>query len=105
MLNFYRALLALRNGRTSLEQGSYMAAQASGNVMSFQRSMGSATTDEKSLIVFNYGSSAATANVSGLGSASTLRRLWPAGGANAGVSAGSASVSMPLASFAVFAVE
>jgi glycosidase len=105
LLNFYRGLIALRNGRTSLEQGTYTAAQANGNVMSFQRSMGSAASDERTLVVFNYGSSAATASVSGLGSSSTLRRLWPAGAANGSVAGGSASVSMPAAAFAVFSVE
>jgi alpha-amylase len=105
LLNFYRGLIALRNSRSSLEQGSYTAAQASGNVMSFQRSMGSGPTDEKTLVVFNYGSAAVTANVSGLGSATTLRRLWPAGAANASVSGGSAALGMPQAALAVFAVE
>lgn len=105
LLNFYRSLIALRNGRRSLEQGDYSAAQASGNVMSFQRSMGSGVGDEKTLVVFNYGSSAASASVSGLGAATTLRRLWPVGAANAAVSAGTAAVGMAQASLAVFAVE
>jgi glycosidase len=105
LLNFYRALIALRNGRTSLEQGSYVASQASGNVMSFQRSMGSAVGDERTLVVFNYGNTAATAHVSNLGGASTLRSLWAAGAGNANITAGAAALNVAAKSVSVFSIE
>ncbi len=105
LLAFYRGLIALRNGRSSLEQGLYTAAQASGNVMGFQRSMGNAPGDEKTLVVFNYGNAPATAQITSLGSASTLRALWPAGLGNANVLGGAAALNMAAQSVAVFAME
>ena len=105
LLNFYRGIIALRNGRPSLERGNYSAAQSNGNVMVFQRSMGNAMADEKTLVVMNYGNVADVASVSGLGNATTLRRLWPVGAASAVLSAGGAMLTVPAASVSVFSIE
>jgi len=105
MLNFYRGLIGVRNTRASLERGTYTNAQANGNVMGFERVLGTAPTDEKTLVVLNYGSAATSTTVTGLGSATQLRRLWPAGAASGAISAGNATVALPAVSVSVFAVE
>jgi hypothetical protein len=73
--------------------------------MSFQRSMGSAVGDERTLVVFNYGNTAATAHVSNLGGASTLRSLWAAGAGNANITAGAAALNVAAKSVSVFSIE
>ncbi len=102
LLSFYTSVIALRKSRPSLMTGSYVAPAASGTLMSFRRVLGG----EQTLVVFNYGSTNANADVAGLGAGSTLSPLWPAGAtaltADAG---GQAQVPLPRQSFAVFAVN
>jgi alpha-glucosidase len=99
---FYKDVIALRKSRPSLMTGRYAQPQVAGRVMSFQRIEGS----ETSVVAFNYGSAIATANLTGLPANAVLRRLWPAGGANAAAdAAGAAQVPMAARSFTVFAVQ
>lgn len=106
LLNYYKQVIALRTSRPSLMQGNHAGATASGTVMSFRREVTTGATTERTLVVFNYGAAAATANVSGLPSSAALRRLWPVGAAGAAADAsGAALIGVPAQSFAVFAVE
>jgi glycosidase len=101
LLNFYRNVIALRQGLPSLQRGGYLAANSSGNLMTFQRVLGA----EKTVLVFNYGSALGAVTVTGLAGGANLRRLWPTGAADlvADVN-GSVNISLPAQSFAVFGV-
>jgi glycosidase len=102
LLSFYTSVIALRKSRPSLMTGSYVAPAASGTLMSFRRVLGS----EQTLVVFNYGSSNASASVTGLASGATLAPLWPAGAsATAADAGGRAQVPLARQSFAVYAVN
>ena len=73
ILNFYKAMLRLRNGLPSIAQGSYEQAKAEGQVLSFQRRLGR----ERSLVVINYGTAPAEARLSALPAKARLRALYP----------------------------
>ena len=101
LLNFYRSVIALRKSLPSLQRGTYLAANNSGNVMTFRRELGT----EKTLVVFNYGSGTGVITATGLTGSATLHRLWPVGSADLVTDVtGSATVSLPAQSFAVFGV-
>ncbi len=55
LLNFYKAMLGLRNSRASIAQGSYEAASADGLALRFERRLGK----ERSIVLINYGDAAA----------------------------------------------
>lgn len=74
LLNFYRAMLALRNGQPAIARGTYEAPFAQGRVLSFQR----AYRGQRVLVVINYGSDAAELSLSGLPPTTRLRTLHPA---------------------------
>jgi len=69
LLNFYKAMLGLRNSRASIAEGSYESPRADGLVLSFQRRLGK----ELSMVVINYGES--DADVAGLPTGAKL--LYP----------------------------
>ena len=69
---FYRALLALRNGRPSIAAGSYESAFASGNLLGYQRAIRGAQGDERTLVLVNYGAQPAAIDVAGLPAGSAL---------------------------------
>ncbi|MBZ8141694.1 alpha-amylase [Rubrivivax gelatinosus] len=99
LLNFYKAMLALRGTRPSISAGDYLQPAASGTLLSFQRMQGS----ERTLVVLNYGSTGATATVTGLPANATLASLYPSGGSGASASAaGQASITMAARSVRVF---
>ncbi|CAD5366240.1 Alpha amylase catalytic region [Rubrivivax sp. A210] len=101
LLSFYKAVISLRKSRPSLMSGSYVAGTANGTLASFRRVLGA----EQTLVVFNYGSTPATATIDGLPAGVTLPRLWPAsGGAGSVDVAGQARIDLQAQSFAVFAV-
>lgn len=78
---FYKAMLALRNGRPSIARGSFehsFTAGADGLVLGFQRRLG----DERSLVLINYGPQAATLSVPGLAAGQHLAPLYPAAAAS-----------------------
>ncbi|MEJ6000226.1 alpha-amylase family glycosyl hydrolase [Paucibacter soli] len=54
ILNFYKAMLRLRNGRPELTRGSYRLAFADGQVLGFERRLGG----RLSLVLINYGEQA-----------------------------------------------
>ena len=76
LLNFYRAMLALRNARASIRDGAYLQPQVTGSVMSYQRQSAGETT----LVVINYNVAPGNASISGLPANATLQALYPASG-------------------------
>jgi alpha-amylase len=75
LLAFYKAMLALRKGRPSVAAGSYENVVVSNTLLSFQRGAGS----ERTLVVVNYGSSAAALPAAAAAAGATLAGLYPAG--------------------------
>ncbi len=73
LYHFYRALISLRNQRSSLQAGDYGKIIVSGNILSFQRQSGT----EKTLVVLNYGTSSGNLNLSNLTANSTATALYP----------------------------
>ena len=99
---FYKTLLALRNSRPSLAEGSYDAPFTSGRVMGYRRRLGDQTT----LVLINFGDAAATVAVDGLPADSVLSSLHPAGAAGASADAnGSASITLAAQTLRVFDVS
>ncbi|MCV2365226.1 DUF3459 domain-containing protein [Paucibacter sp. DJ1R-11] len=73
LLNFYKAMIALRRQLPSIARGSFIQAQTEDQVLSFQRRLG----DELSLVLINYGEQAATQAVSGLPAGALLQQAYP----------------------------
>ena len=73
LLNFYKAMLKLRNGLPSIARGSYAAASTQGQVLSFQRRLGK----EHTLVVINYGAADARLALSGLPARARLQAAYP----------------------------
>lgn len=74
LYHFYKALINLRNQRSSLKAGNYGNIIVTGNVLSFQRQSGA----EKTLVILNYGASSSELSLSGLTANSTANALYPA---------------------------
>lgn len=97
ILNFYKAMLALRNTRPSIARGSYEHAFADGLVLGFQRALGR----QRTLVLINYGAEARRVRVAGLYGSSTRNAVYPArGGKQRG-----AFVTLPPHSVHVFDVR
>lgn len=73
LLNFYKAMLALRNSQPAIARGRYEAPLAQGQVLSFQR----AYQGQRVLVVINYGTDAAEVALPGLPTKARLRPLYP----------------------------
>ena len=105
LLNFYKALIALRKQRPSFASGNYQNAQSGGNLVSFERQLGK----ERSLVVLNYNGNTSTTMVRNLPANAKLTpiaiaNITPPAASNAD-SNGIASISLPAKGFAVFSVE
>lgn len=79
LLNFYRAMLKLRNTLPSISRGSYEHAFAQGLVAGWQRRLGR----ERTLVLINYGTQRAQAHIEHLPPRAKLASAYPAGGATA----------------------
>ena len=102
LLNFYKSLIALRRAHPSLAQGTYEHPASSGTVMSYQRAQGA----ERTVVVINYGTSAAAASLANLPANAVLTPLLPAGGAGINAdAAGNATANVGAQSVAVFQVN
>ncbi|MCX2864719.1 alpha-amylase family glycosyl hydrolase [Paucibacter sp. PLA-PC-4] len=75
LLNFYKAMLRLRNTLPAIARGSYEAAQVEGQVMSFRRRLGR----EQALVVINYGAQAAPTPHMNLPAGARLQAVYPRG--------------------------
>jgi alpha-amylase len=101
LLSFYKAILNLRKGRPSLSVGSYLAPQVSGTVMAWQRSQGG----ERSLVLINVGTAAATVPVASLPANARLTELYPGSATlSAADASGNASISVPAQSLRIIDV-
>lgn len=101
ILAFYKAMLALRNSRTSISQGTYSNSAVNGNVLSYQRKTASETT----LVVINYGTATAGVDLASLPASNKLTPLYPVGGAVVTASAGGAAhLDLPAQSVQVYSV-
>ncbi len=81
VLSFYKAMLALRNGRPSLLAGTYESPVANGTVLTFQRASGT----QRTLVVINYAAASANVDVAALTAGATLTALYPADNSTATV--------------------
>jgi glycosidase len=101
LYTFYKAMLALRNGRPSIAAGSYEASASAGSVLSFQRASGA----ERTLVVINYGAAATPVALASLPANATLTALYPSDGSTATVDAsGAASLTLGARQVRVYAV-
>jgi alpha-amylase len=100
LLNFYKAMLALRKAHPALAGGSYEQVRVDGSVMSFQRVL----SGKRVVVAINYSGNPGSASVAGLPADAVLPSAYPAGGADltAGPS-GQATVSVPPQALRVFA--
>jgi glycosidase len=99
LLNFYKAMLALRRAHPALTGGSYEQVRVEGSVMSFQRVL----AGQRVVVAINYGGSSGNASVAGLPPNSTLPQAYPTGGAALQANdSGQASVGVPAQSVRVF---
>ncbi len=81
--HFYKVMIGLRNQHPSIARGSYEAASAQGLVAQWQRKLVEAKVREHSLVLINYGDTAAPAQMQGLPAGARLVSAHPAGGATA----------------------
>ena len=75
ILNFYKAMLKLRNSLQSIARGSFEASFAEGLVLGYQRQW----RQERTLVLINYGTEAVELSVPGLPAAAKAHRIWPRG--------------------------
>lgn len=108
LLNFYKAMVALRNTLPSLAQGTYEAPWTSGSVMAFQR----ASATQRSLVVLNYGPSPAIVNVPGLPAGAVLSGAYPVASGSSpnpntlkADASGAVNLNLPAQSVAVYTVD
>jgi len=100
LLAFYTAMLALRRGVPSIASGTYENVGVAGSVMSFQRRL----AGERTVVVINYGTGAASAAVAGLPANATLANAYGGSDVSADGS-GQASVAIAGQSVRVFSVR
>ena len=93
ILNFYKAMIRLRNTLPSIAQGSYEHSFAQGLVAGWQRSLGR----ERTVVVINYGPTAAPVAISALPRGARLVSAYPAGDATAARADGSGTARLTLA--------
>jgi glycosidase len=96
ILNFYKAMLKLRQQYPALARGSYEAPSAQGQVLSFQRRLGKLVN----LVVINYGAEASQVSLDQLPARARLIAAYPAGGAVAKADA-QGRLTLPLAPLSV----
>lgn len=77
LLNFYKAMLALRKGHPAVATGSYENVTINGAAMGFQRRLG----NEWLLVAINYGTGPTTLSATGLPADAQLRALYPSSAA------------------------
>jgi glycosidase len=102
ILNFYKAMLKLRNTLPSIAQGSFEASVADGQLVSWQRRLG----DETAVVVINYALEATVADLQALPPRARLLPAYPADDDPLRVnSGGRARVPMPPQAVRVLRVQ
>jgi glycosidase len=107
LLNFYKAMLNLRNTRASIARGDYVGSFVSGSVLGFQRRLGggsgSGNAGETTLVMINTGTSGVATAVGGLPANATLTELYPGSSATQTIdSTGGAVINLAAQSVRVF---
>jgi alpha-amylase len=102
LLNFYKAMLKLRNGHPSIRRGSFEASRADGLMLSWQRRFGG----EHTVVAINYAGQPGRAALATLPVGARLVPLFPAGAESLTADPGG-QVSAPMAaqSVAVWRVQ
>jgi glycosidase len=101
LLNFYKAMLAIRNGRASVARGEWVNAEAQGHVLRFERRLGR----ERTIVAINFGAEPARIALPGVPSPAALRVLHPRGAGGPGrVAGGAVQVQLPAFAVRVYAV-
>jgi len=83
ILNFYKAMLKLRNTLPSVAQGSFEGSFAQGLVLGFQRKWADDRHREHTVVLINYDKRPAAADMTSLPAGARLVSAHPAGGATA----------------------
>lgn len=98
ILNFYKAMLKLRNSLPAIARGSYQAANAEGQTLSFQRVLGR----QHCLVAINYATEARQLTMAHLPRGVHLRAAFPPGAvALRSDSQGRARLALPAQSLTV----
>ena len=101
ILNFYKAMLTLRNSLPSIARGRFEASFAEGLVLGFQRQW----RQERTLVLINYGEAGVELTVPALPGSAKAQRIWPKGRAVMRADHnGQARVFVPPLSVAVYRV-
>lgn len=101
LLNWYKAVIAVRQANPALRSGTHVSATAAGTTLSFQRASG----NQRAVVMINYGSGDQLISAGGLPPNGVLTSVFPPGGANADINAsGTASASIPAQSLRVFVI-
>lgn len=102
LLNYYRAIIGLRNAHPALTRGDFSHAQANGEVYAFRRH-----TDAETLeVLINYGGTMGTATLEGLAPGVRLRSVRPDDGATWHANAaGQVTLGMAPQSLRVLAID
>ncbi len=99
LLNWYKAIIAVRQAHPALRRGIHVSAAAAGTTLSFQRQDG----NQRAVVMINYGTGNALINASGLPANGVLTNAFPPSGTDVNIDAGgSVSVSVPPQSVRVF---
>ena len=99
LLNWYKAVIAVRQAHPALRRGIHVSATAAGTTLSFQRE----ADNQRAVVMINYGAGSALIGASGLPANGVLTSVFPPSGTNANIDAGgNVSVSVPAQSVQVF---
>lgn len=99
LLNWYKAVIAVRQAHPALRRGIQMSATAAGTTLSFQREDG----NQRAVVMINYGTGTALISAGGLPANGVLTSVFPPSGTDVNIDAGgSVSVSVPAQSVRVF---
>jgi alpha-amylase len=75
LLNFYKAMLKLRNTHPSIARGAFEHSFADGLVLGYQRTLADGSARERTLVLTNYGSEPRLVDIPGLPAGATLQTL------------------------------
>ena len=102
ILNFYKAMLNLRNTLPSVARGSFEHSFADGLLLGWQRRLGAETT----LVLINYDTQPRRARVADLPPGARLKAAWPAGAEGLRSNGnGAALVALPAQSLRVYTLR
>ena len=101
LLNFYKAMIGLRNSRLSIARGSYDKPFLQGSVLAYTRTLG----QERTQVLINYADRPGRITLTDLPSAAVLTTLWPQGMAVTSANAGQAEIEVAPRSVRVLDVK